>query len=84
MIAELGQFALLLALALSGLQVALGAAGRIRRDSVPRGAAEGLFDTADERVDANVATVLPPGPHLVTVRAVDAAGNASLAETEAH
>ncbi len=49
----------------------------------PLGAADGLFDTADERVDANVATVLPPGPHLITVRAVDAAGNSSLAEAEA-
>jgi hypothetical protein len=48
----------------------------------PLAAADGLFDTADERVDANVASLLPPGPHLVTVRAVDAAGNSSLAEAE--
>jgi hypothetical protein len=49
----------------------------------PLAAADGLFDTADERVDTNVASLLPPGPHLVTVRAVDAAGNTSLAEAEA-
>ena len=49
----------------------------------PLGAADGLFDTADERIDANVAALVPPGPHLVTLRAVDAAGNATLAETEA-
>ncbi len=48
----------------------------------PLGAADGLFDTADERVDANVASLVPPGPHLVTLRAVDAAGNTSLAEAE--
>ncbi len=41
MTAELGQFALLLALALSLLQVATGAAARIRRDATLRGATEG-------------------------------------------
>ncbi|MBE7218133.1 MAG: heme lyase CcmF/NrfE family subunit [Caulobacteraceae bacterium] len=41
MTAELGQFALLLAFALSLLQVATGAAARVRRDATLRGAAEG-------------------------------------------
>ncbi len=41
MLAELGQFALLLAFALSLLQVAAAVAGRIRRDAALRGAGEG-------------------------------------------
>ncbi len=41
MTAELGQFALLLALALSILQAVLGFAGRLRHDAALRGAAEG-------------------------------------------
>ena len=41
MTAELGQFALILALSLSLLQVGLASAGRMRRDAVLRGAAEG-------------------------------------------
>jgi cytochrome c-type biogenesis protein CcmF len=41
MTAELGAFALMLALALSGLQLALSALGRIRRNATLRGAGEG-------------------------------------------
>ena len=41
MIAELGAFALMLALALSGLQVGLSVAARLRHDAALRGAGEG-------------------------------------------
>ena len=51
----------------------------------PVGAADGIFDTADESVDADLATLVPagPGPHLVTVRVYDAAGNSAVREVEA-
>ncbi len=51
----------------------------------PLGAADGIFDTADESVDADIAPLLPvgPGPHLVAVRAYDAAGNFVVREIEA-
>jgi len=39
------------------------------------GAADGVFDTADETVDTDVSRLVPPGAHIVTVRAYDAAGN---------
>jgi hypothetical protein len=47
--------------------------------------ADGLFDTAVEAVDVDVSPLLPPGPgpHIVTVRAFDAAGNAAVREVEA-
>jgi hypothetical protein len=38
-------------------------------------AADGLFDTADEWVDTDLSALVPPGPHLVTLRAFDSAGN---------
>jgi hypothetical protein len=43
----------------------------------PLSSVDGLFDTADETVDADIAPLLggAPGPHSVTVRAFDAAGN---------
>jgi hypothetical protein len=43
----------------------------------PLSSVDGLFDTADETVDADIAPLLGggPGPHSVTVRAFDAAGN---------
>jgi hypothetical protein len=43
----------------------------------PLGAADGIFDTADETVDADLTPLLPAGagPHVVAVRAYDAAGN---------
>jgi hypothetical protein len=42
----------------------------------PLTSVDGLFDTADETVDADIAPLLSGGgPHIVTVRAFDAAGN---------
>jgi len=35
----------------------------------------GVFDSADESFDADVSAVVPPGTHIVAVRAFDAAGN---------
>jgi uncharacterized repeat protein (TIGR03803 family) len=51
----------------------------------PLGAADGIFDTADETVDTDVTPLLPPGqgPHVVAVRAYDAAGNFVVREVEA-
>src|SRR6185295_18252970 len=39
----------------------------------PLGAADGIFDTTDEAVDAEVGAVVPPGSHVVVVRAFDTA-----------
>jgi hypothetical protein len=41
----------------------------------PLAPADGVFDSADEAVDADVRTLVPPGSHIVAVRAFDAAGN---------
>jgi len=51
----------------------------------PVGAADGILDTADEAVDADIGSLLPagPGPHVVAVRAFDAAGNSVVREVEA-
>jgi len=51
----------------------------------PLTSVDGLFDTADETVDADVAPLLAAGtgPHIVTVRAFDAAGNAVVHELQA-
>jgi hypothetical protein len=48
----------------------------------PLAPADGLFDTADEKIDADVTSLVPAGAHIVTVRAYDAAGNSALRETE--
>ncbi len=48
----------------------------------PLGPADGLFDTADESIDADVSGIVPTGAHIVTVRAFDAAGNAVMREVE--
>jgi hypothetical protein len=48
----------------------------------PLGPADGLFDTADERVDADVSALVPGGSHIVVVRAFDAAGNAVTRDIE--
>jgi len=43
----------------------------------PLNSVDGLLDTADEAIDADVAPLLPagPGPHILSLRAYDAAGN---------
>jgi hypothetical protein len=48
----------------------------------PLGAADGIFDTADERVDSDVSILVPPGSHIVVVRAFDVAGNAVTRDVE--
>lgn len=49
----------------------------------PIASVDGIFDTADESFDADMTALLPPGPHLVAVRAFDAAGNAVVRDVEA-
>lgn len=49
----------------------------------PLGAADGVFDSLSEGVDDDVSPLVPPGRHVVTVRAYDAAGNATSRELEA-
>ncbi|WP_394823359.1 hypothetical protein [Pendulispora albinea] len=46
------------------------------------GASDGVFDTADESVDVDVTSIVPPGSHIVAVRAYDAAGNYTVREIE--
>ncbi len=48
----------------------------------PLAAADGLFDTSDEGIDSDVSMLVPPGSHIVAVRAFDAAGNAVIQELE--
>ncbi len=48
----------------------------------PLGASDGLFDTPDERIDTDLGTLLPSGSHIVIVRAIDAAGNATTRDIE--
>jgi hypothetical protein len=45
--------------------------------------ADGVFDTPDETVDSDVSAVVPPGSHIIVVRAFDAAGNAVSRDIEA-
>jgi hypothetical protein len=49
----------------------------------PLGAADGIFDTADERVDSDVSSLVPPGSHIIVLRAFDVAGNAVTRDVEA-
>ncbi|HEY8090897.1 MAG TPA: hypothetical protein VIF09_23710 [Polyangiaceae bacterium] len=55
-----------------------------RTDWHPIAPADGIFDTADETLDADLSTLLPagPGPHIVGVRAYDAAGNFVVRDVE--
>jgi hypothetical protein len=48
-----------------------------RQEWRPLAPADGIFDTADETVDADITPLLSatPGPHILAVRAYDAAGN---------
>jgi hypothetical protein len=50
----------------------------------PIACADGIFDTAVERVDTDIGPLLPatPGPHVVAIRAYDAAGNFVVHEIE--
>ena len=48
----------------------------------PVGAADGVFDSAEEAVDADVSSLVPPGSHIVAVRAFDQAGNSVVQEVE--
>jgi hypothetical protein len=50
----------------------------------PLASAKGIFDSADESVDTDVSSLVPPGSHIVTVRAFDAAGNSVTREVESH
>jgi hypothetical protein len=49
----------------------------------PLAPTDGVFDSADETFDADVASFVPPGAHIVAVRAFDAAGNYVVQETPA-
>jgi hypothetical protein len=49
----------------------------------PLAPADGVFDTVDESVDADVSSIVPPGSHIVVVRAFDAAGNSVSRDVEA-
>ncbi|HEY1693193.1 MAG TPA: hypothetical protein VGG39_13590 [Polyangiaceae bacterium] len=55
-----------------------------KTDWRPIGAADGIFDTADESIDTDVTPLLPsgPGPHVIAVRAYDAAGNSVVRDVE--
>lgn len=48
----------------------------------PLAAADGIFDTPSEAIDSDVAVLVPPGSHIVVVRAYDAAGNAVSRDVE--
>lgn len=48
----------------------------------PLAPADGIFDTPDERVDSDVSVLVPPGSHIVVVRAFDVAGNSVTRDVE--
>ena len=48
----------------------------------PIAPADGILDTKDERFDADVSALVPPGNHLIAVRAYDAAGNSVIRDVE--
>ena len=49
----------------------------------PLAAADGVFDTVSEAVDADVSALISSGSHIVVVRAFDAAGNSVAQDVEA-
>lgn len=48
----------------------------------PLAPSDGLFDTADESFDVDLSALMTPGPHIVAIRAYDAAGNVVVREVE--
>ena len=54
-----------------------------KQDWRPLGAADGVFDTLDEHVNSDVSSLVPPGSHIVVVRAFDTAGNSVTRDVEA-
>jgi hypothetical protein len=46
----------------------------------PLAPVDGVFDSADEEIDADVRTLVAPGSHIVAVRGYDSAGNAVVAD----
>ena len=54
-----------------------------RTDWRPLAPADGVFDTLEEGVDTDVSSIVPPGSHIVVVRAFDGAGNSVARDIEA-
>jgi hypothetical protein len=54
-----------------------------KTDWRPLGPADGVFDTVDEHVDSDVTSLVPPGSHVIVVRAFDSAGNSVTRDVEA-
>jgi hypothetical protein len=48
----------------------------------PLSAADGVLDSADEAIDADVAALVPAGSHIVALRVFDAGGNSVIREIE--
>ena len=48
----------------------------------PLSATDGIYDTPDESVDTDVGGIVPPGSHIIVVRAFDVAGNAVTRDVE--
>ena len=53
-----------------------------RPDWHPIAPVGGIFDTADEAIDADVHTLVPTGSHIIAVRAFDLAGNSVVADLD--
>ena len=53
-------------------------------ETLPLAPVDGIFDTADETIDVDITPLLgaEPGPHVVAVRAFDAAGNSVVREVD--
>ncbi len=51
-----------------------------RPDWHPLAPADGILDSADEAIDADVHAVVPPGSHILAIRAFDGAGNSVVAD----
>jgi hypothetical protein len=64
------------------VRVEIAVDGRLEWRPLGAAKASGLFDSADESVDADVSAIVPPGSHIVTARAYDAAGNSATREIE--